>query len=106
MTAYNKTRQIQEVVKCGKDPVYFFNNYLKIQHPVKGLIKFDTYSFQDGCVEAFNDNRFNIILKSRQLGMSTLTAAYSVWLALFQRDKNILVIATKLKRCTKLYNKG
>ena len=96
MTAYNKTRQIQEVVKCGKDPVYFFNNYLKIQHPVRGLINFDTYAFQDDCVEAFNDNRFNIILKSRQLGMSTLTAAYSVWLALFQRDKNVLVIATKL----------
>ena len=28
--------------------------------------------------------------------MSTLSAAYAVWLALFQRDKNILIIATKL----------
>jgi hypothetical protein len=96
MAKINKSRQISEIVKCGKDPVYFFNSYMKIQHPVRGLIKFNTYPFQDECVDKFIDERFSIILKSRQLGMSTLSAAYAVWLALFQRDKNILVIATKL----------
>jgi len=96
MSTTNKSRQIAEIVKCGKDPSYFFNSYMKIQHPVRGLIKFNTYSFQDECVETFNSERFSIILKSRQLGMSTLSAAYAVWLALFQRDKNILIIATKL----------
>lgn len=96
MAKINKSNQIKEIVKCGKEPNYFFNSYLKIQHPIRGLIKFDTYDFQDACVETFLDNRFSIILKSRQLGMSTLVAAYSVWLALFQKDKNILIIATKL----------
>ena len=96
MAKINKSNQIKEIVKCGKDPHYFFNSYLKIQHPVRGLIKFDTYGFQDTCIETFLDDRFSIILKSRQLGMSTLVAAYSVWLALFQKDKNILIIATKL----------
>jgi hypothetical protein len=96
MAITNKSRQIKEIIRCGKDPAYFFNSYLKIQHPVRGLIPFNTYSFQDECVDTFLDNRFSIILKSRQLGMSTLVAAYSVWLALFQKDKNILVIATKL----------
>ena len=96
MAKINKTRQVSEIVKCGKDPQYFMNSYMKIQHPVKGLIKFDTYEFQDDCVEIFNQERFSIVLKSRQLGMSTLSAGYAVWLALFQRDKNILVIATKL----------
>tara|TARA_R110001583_G_scaffold16272_8_gene66674 strand:- start:11196 stop:12818 length:1623 start_codon:yes stop_codon:yes gene_type:complete len=92
----NKSRQVSEIIKCGKDPLYFFNSYAKIQHPVKGLIPFNTYQFQNTCVQDFIDHRFNIILKSRQLGMSTLCAAYAVWLALFQRDKNILIIATKL----------
>jgi len=96
MSSKNKSRQVSEIIKCGKDPVYFFNNYLKIQHPVKGLISFDTFSFQDDCVQDFIDHRFNIVLKSRQLGMSTLSAAYAVWMAIFQRDKNILIIATKL----------
>ena len=51
MSKINKSRQISEIVKCGKDPVYFFNSYIKIQHPVRGLIKFDTYPFQDECVD-------------------------------------------------------
>ena len=96
MSVTNKSRQVKEIIKCGKDPVYFFNKYLKIQHPVQGLIPFNTYPFQDDCVQDFIDHRFNIILKSRQLGLSTLTAAYATWMALFQKDKNILIIATKL----------
>ena len=96
MAVTNKKNQVSEIIKCGQDPVYFFNKYVKIQHPVQGLISFDTYDFQDECVNMFIENRFSIILKSRQLGMSTLTAAYASWLALFQKDKNILIIATKL----------
>ena len=94
--ATTRNNQVKEIIKCGKDPVYFFNKYLKIQHPLKGLIPFNTYDFQDDCIEQFNDHRFNVILKSRQLGISTLVAAYSVWQAIFYKDKNILIIATKL----------
>jgi len=92
----SKQSQIAEIVKCGKDPVHFMNKHLKIQHPLRGLISFKTYPFQDDCVTEFNDHRFNIVLKSRQLGLSTLVAAYAVWQAVFYKDKNILIIATKL----------
>lgn len=92
----NRDQQIKEILKCGKDPVYFMRNYARIQHPVRGLIPFETYPFQDDCVRSFEKHRFNIILKSRQLGLSTVTAAYAVWYAIFKKDKNILVIATKL----------
>jgi hypothetical protein len=91
-----KQAQVAEILKCGKDPVYFMKKYCKIQHPLRGLIPFDTYDFQDDCVNSFQKHRFNIVLKSRQLGLSTVTAAYSVWYAIFKKDKNILIIATKL----------
>ncbi len=91
-----KKRQQKEIIKCGKDPIYFFKKYVKIQHPTKGQISFDTFDFQDDCVQSFNDHRFNVILKSRQLGLSTLSAAYATWLTLFYKDKNVLIIATKL----------
>ncbi|OUU74611.1 MAG: hypothetical protein CBC29_05655 [Methylococcaceae bacterium TMED69] len=96
MSVTQKQRQIKEIVKCGKNPKYFFNRYVKIQHPIKGAIPFRTYDFQDECVEAFEEHRFNVILKSRQLGLSTISAAYAAWLAIFHKDKNVLVIATKL----------
>ena len=96
MALTQKQRQIREIIKCGKNPSYFFNKYVKIQHPVRGAIPFKTFDFQDDCVEAFEEHRFNIVLKSRQLGLSTISAAYSAWLAIFHKDKNILIIATKL----------
>ena len=39
----SRNGQISEIIKCGKDPVYFMNKYLKIQHPIKGLIPFNTF---------------------------------------------------------------
>ena len=92
----NKQAQVKEIIRCGKDPIYFFNKYVKIQHPTRGSIPFKTYPFQDDCVDEFRANRFNIVLKSRQLGLSTITAAYAMWMVLFHKDKNVLIIATKL----------
>jgi hypothetical protein len=93
-----KEKRVQEILRCGKDPIYFFNNYVNIQYGGgKGSGLFKTYPFQEDCVRSFEEHRFNIILKSRQLGISTITAAYAMWLALFRKDRNILVIATKLK---------
>lgn len=93
---FTRDEQVREIVRCGKGPVYFMKRYAKIQHPTRGIIPFDTYDFQDECVKAFQTHRLNIILKSRQLGLSTVCAAYAVWMAIFQKDKSILVIATKL----------
>lgn len=93
---FTREEQVKEILRCGKDPEYFIKTYTKIQHPTRGTILFDTYDFQDECVKSFQEHRLNIILKSRQLGLSTVCAAYAVWMSIFQKDKNILVIATKL----------
>ena len=53
MSLTSKRGQVKEIVKCGKNPAYFFNRYLKIQHPTKGLVPFKTYPFQDDCVDDF-----------------------------------------------------
>ena len=83
----------REYIKCVSDPVHFMKKYCTIQHPTKGKIKFNLYDFQESMLTDFKDNRYNIILKSRQLGISTLSAGYSLWTMLFHNDKNVLVIA-------------
>ena len=105
MPSLSKKEIIAEVIKCGKDSSYFINNYAKISHPLKGLIPFKTYPYQDDILNDFNDHRFVIALKARQLGISTITAAYIVWLMLFYRDKNVLVIATKFATAANLVKK-
>ena len=84
----------REYLKCAQDPVHFMRKFCTIQHPQKGKVKFDLYPFQERCLKEFKEERYNIILKSRQLGISTLSAGFSLWTMLFQADKNILVIAT------------
>tara|TARA_R110000824_G_scaffold5923_1_gene27052 strand:- start:28968 stop:30554 length:1587 start_codon:yes stop_codon:yes gene_type:complete len=95
----------KELLKCGKDPTYFINSYCKISHPMQGLIPFKLYDYQEDLIEDFNDYRFNIILKARQLGISTITAAYVVWLMMFHRNKNVLVVATKYHTAANLVKK-
>jgi len=85
----------EEYKKCLESPAYFMSKYVKIQHATKGTIKFELYEFQAKTVNQFKEHDYNIILKCRQMGISTLVAGYSLWLMLFHSDKNILVIATK-----------
>tara|TARA_R100001594_G_C4041727_1_gene263372 strand:- start:298 stop:1887 length:1590 start_codon:yes stop_codon:yes gene_type:complete len=101
----SKKDLVKEIVKCGKDPVYFIDNYCKISHPTRGQVPFKTWDFQQELLYKFNDYRNNVILKSRQMGISTITAAYVSWMMLFHRDKNILVIATKFSTASNLVKK-
>ena len=84
----------QEYIKCAKDPSYFMKKYCYIQHPTRGRILFNLYPFQSKVLHLFRDNQYIITLKSRQLGISTLSAAYALWLMLFHKDKNVLALAT------------
>jgi len=84
----------QEYVKCAKDPVHFMKKYCYIQHPQRGRILFHLFPFQETTLNHFQDNDYSIILKSRQLGISTLAAGFSLWLMTFHKDKNILTLAT------------
>jgi hypothetical protein len=104
------TKSLKDVIKlefskCAKDPVHFMRKYCYIQHPHKGKIKFNLYPFQENTLTELRDHDYNVILKSRQLGISTLSAGYSLWLMLFHNDKNILVIATKQEVAKNLVTK-
>jgi len=95
----------QEYIKCAKDPVHFMKKYCYIQHPQRGRIQFNLYPFQEKVLGLFKDNPYSIILKSRQLGISTLTAAFSLWMMLFHKDKNVLCIATKQETAKNMVTK-
>ena len=85
--------------------MYFLKKYAVIQHPLKGKVPFALYPFQEKSINDFKEHNYNIILKARQLGISTLTAGYSLWMMTFQQDKNILVIATKQEVAKNLVTK-
>ena len=81
------------------------SKYCQIQHPQRGRVHFKLYPFQSRVLKIFKDHPYNIINKSRQLGISTLCAGYSLWMMLFHQDKNILCIATKQETAKNLVTK-
>lgn len=105
-----KHLQLREIIKkeykeCVLDPKHFLRKYCIIQHPLKGKIAFNLYDFQEDTLDSFMTNRFTVVLKARQIGLSTLVAGYSLWMMLFHNDQNILVIATKQDTAKNLVTK-
>ena len=84
----------QEYLQCAQDPAHFMQKYCHIQHPQRGRILFNLYPFQGKVLNLWKDNPYSVVLKSRQLGISTLAAGYSLWLMTFHKDKNVLCLAT------------
>ena len=95
----------QEFVKSAGDPVYFMKKYCWIQHPTRGRTQFNLYPLQEKVLGLLNKHDKSVILKSRQLGISTLSAGIALHMMLFQKDKNILVIATKQETAKNLVTK-
>jgi hypothetical protein len=95
----------QEYIKCATDPGHFMRKYCNIQHPQRGRVLFNLFPFQDKVLKLWKNNPYSIVLKSRQLGLSTLAAGYSLWLMTFYKDKNILCIATKQETARNMVTK-
>lgn len=85
----------KEIFACGEDPVYFIEKYCKVRHQTRGLVSFKLYDYQKDAVRAFVAYDSVIVNKARQLGFTTLTAAFIAWLILFHKDKQVLCVSTK-----------
>jgi hypothetical protein len=90
---YDEERQEIEYIKCATDFSYFCHKYVKIFHPIKGPIPFIPFAYQIRCVESFEKNRFTIISKFRQGGITTVAELYSMWKCIFRKGQQILFIS-------------
>ena len=98
-----------EYIKCASDPVYFIENYLQTFDQTRnGYVPFTLFERQKDVIRGYRTHNNNLVLKYRQSGISTLTAAYAVWLMIFA-DRNspekILIIANKRDLAVNLLKK-
>ena len=84
---------LSEFKKAKTDPAHFMCNYVKVTHPVRGLVPFQLYPFQKKIVKELENNRFNILRKFRQAGCTTIASAYALWLAIFKKDQSIVILS-------------
>jgi len=72
--------QINEWIKCSKDPVYFAKNYIKIISVDDGVVPFKMYKFQETLIKKFHKHRFNICKLPRQpLDLNTPIPTIDGW---------------------------
>jgi hypothetical protein len=96
---------IQELVRCAKDPKYFIKNYIRIKHPKKGKISFDLYDYQEDMVDLYHRERFSILMSARQTGKTETICAYLLWYAIFNEDVTIMVVSNKSDNAKEIIGK-
>jgi len=87
--------QVEEYIKCAKDPIYFAENYIKIVNVDRGLMPFEMWDFQKDMIKVYHENRFSITKCPRQVGKTTTSVAYLLWLTIFTDTQNVAVLANK-----------
>ncbi|KJR97958.1 MAG: hypothetical protein VR68_11665 [Peptococcaceae bacterium BRH_c4a] len=98
--------EMQEFMRCVVDKKYFLDTYAYMLDPVQGKIRFHLFEYQRDALDDFDDYRFNVILKPRQMGISWLVAGDALHIVLFNFGKKVLMISKKEKDAVKLLNKS
>ena len=86
---------LEEFKRCAADPIYFIIRWMNVLHVDHGIVPFDLYDYQKNLIDHFNDNRFSVVLASRQSGKSITAVGYLLWYALFHPAKPIAIAANK-----------
>ena len=88
-------KEIDEYIKCAKDPIYFAITYMRIINVDRGLMPFEMWDFQKEMLQTFHENRFSICKLPRQVGKTTTSVAYLLHYVLFNENVNIAILANK-----------
>ena len=83
----------EEFKKCSNSCNYFITNYTKVVHPMRGMVNFDLYPFQERILSDFQSHRLSILRKFRQAGCTTLMAGYALWFIIFQANKKVAILS-------------
>ena len=96
---------LSEITKCREDIHYFSENYFTILRPGKGKELIKLYDPQIRILDKMINDRFFVLLASRQVGKSTLMTIYLLWLAIFFGDERILLVANKEATAIEIFSR-
>jgi len=86
---------VEDLEKCRKNILYFAENFFWIVNLDEGKTQIKLRPYQKRILRALRDNRFIIMLASRQASKTTLMTIYALWAACFFDDQRILIVANR-----------
>ena len=84
-----------EYVKCALDVHYFTEKYCKVKTEDGSINNILLRDYQKEMLDSFVNNRFSILMASRQVGKTISSSIFMLHTILFSNDKNIMIVANK-----------
>lgn len=92
MPKLSKEQIIERIAHYKQNYVDFIKEFGRIRVP-GGIVKFSMFDYQEDLAYKLQKTDFNIILKARQLGISTIVGAYLGTHIIFNPQSDIIIIA-------------
>lgn len=96
---------VKDLKKAKQNILHFAENFFYIVNLDQGKIKIDLYPCQKRVLRSLRDNRFVACLASRQTGKTTMMTIYALWIACFQEDQRILIVANKEQTAINIFSR-
>lgn len=94
-----------ELKLCVQKILHFAENYFFITTLDEGKQKIQLRKYQKRLLKAFVNNRFNVVLSSRQSGKTTTVTIFALWFVCFQADKKITIVANKEDTAKEIFSR-
>ncbi len=85
--------EIQEYIKCKLDIHYFAEKYCRIKTEDGSIQNIRLREYQKEILDLYSNNRFSILMGSRQIGKTINSAITMLHYVTFNNDKNIMIVA-------------
>ena len=82
----------------AENPVKFFEECVWVPAGEKfgkgkGRVQLRLFDYQQETLDTFRNNRYVVVLKARQLGLTTVAMAYALWMLMFRPGSNIVFVS-------------
>lgn len=98
-------QMIKDIKKCSQNILHFAENFFYIIDPDEGKTVINLFKCQKQALRTLRDNRYNILLASRQIGKTTMLTIYALWVACFNEDQNIVIVANKESTAIEIFRR-
>lgn len=86
---------VTHLKKAKRNLLYFAEQFFYIVNLDTGRQTITLHKCQKRALRNMRDNRFVIMLASRQCGKTTMMTIYALWNACFNKDQRVLIVANK-----------
>ncbi len=93
-----------EKAKCQAS-LFYFLKYVRVDEEGQGAIPFERWQHIDDSASLILDNKYSVILKARQVGITWLLAALAVWYLYFRPSSLVLVTSQNEDKAGKFLDK-